>query len=95
MTTMLDAIKSNRTSDMIGVPSIQEGLETWTQVKVYWPKRSVYGKWLMPSQTVWRYRHTELCSSTVKSTAGTTNLYYRWFYLYLTDEEYIMTKMEN
>lgn len=73
----------------------QTGVQNnWEQIKLWRPRRSIYGSWLWPGQTVWRYTHWELCF-TNRDASGRGGMYRRWFHLYLTDEEYVMTKLEN
>lgn len=85
------AEKKSERPDMKQPVRIQDHSTTWQKVTLWRPRRSVNGVWLYPTQKVWRYQHLELCRG---GTAREMSIYQRWFYLYLTDEEYVMAKME-
>lgn len=94
MSKLLDTIEANRTPDMKGPAAVQANEASWEMVRLWCFRRSVYGCWLWPGQTVWRYKHMEMCI--VKGNRNefkTGGFYYRWFYLYLTDEELVMDKL--
>lgn len=88
--------KKEQYPDMTEALEIQYRPDSWKKVRLWYPRRSAGKKILWPFQKVWRYTHIELCSGNPSGGIGQlSGLYQRWFYLYLTDEEYIMAKMES
>lgn len=94
MSQFLNAIEKCRHPDMTGQAKIQHNEDSWKKKRLLCPRKSAYGKWLFPGQKVWQYIHYELCIKHSNSPFKPSSLCRRWFYLYLTDEEYIMAKME-
>lgn len=86
--------KKEQYPDMKDPLMVQTHPESWKKVRLWYPRRSVGNRILWPFQKVWCYTHKELCKGNCNDIGRPRSLYERWFKLYLTDEEYIMAKLE-
>ena len=62
---------------------------TFTRHQIILPTKTVHGSWIWPGQYVWQYKHAQMCLT------GNKGMFYKLLKLHLTDEEYIMSKLEN
>lgn len=62
--------------------------ENFEKVKIYWPRRSIDRTWLFPGTVAWKYSHMAICYNDEGS------LYTYCFDLYLSDQEYVMARLE-
>lgn len=93
---ILEAIRQEkeRRTDMNEPLKIQDYLNTWKEVRIWRPRRSIGGIRLYPGQKVWRYEHTETHYYQDCDDIGIYDVQSEpSFYLYLTNEEYVMAKM--
>jgi len=84
-------------TDMSKPVEIQDYPNTWEEIRLWFPRRSLSGKILWPFQKVWRYMHQETCVLSDQDNNGIVfgRIYQRWFYIYLDNEEFILTKLER
>lgn len=93
---ILEAIceEKERRNDMNEPLKVQNGLNTWKEVRIWRPRRSIGGIWLHPGQKVWQYEHIEIHYYRDADDIGIYNVQSKSsFYLYLTNEEYVMAKL--
>jgi hypothetical protein len=91
----LDAIAENRDKYASGKIAIQHFDRSWTKTWILWPRKTVYGRWVLPGQTTFKYHHEDMCFRKSKEQFKSGSMYQSWFFLYLTEEEYTMLKLHD
>ena len=76
----LDAITENCDKYASGKIGIQNYSRSWTETWSFLPRKTVYGRWILPGQKLVKYHHEDMCFKKSSETFKSGSMYQSWFF---------------